>query len=268
MASLEDLGLSEYEARAYRALVRTGASTAKELSTVSDVPMGRIYDVLSRLENRGFVRTEAASQPKRYAAVDPETALDRLLTERREELRERAAEFEAAVEEVVADLDGGAAPVEEGFSTAAVGPAEVVDLVVERIRAAERRIVIVGTQPPPQFDVDDVGGRIVDELIDAVERGVEVAVLMTPALVRSVSPDLIERFSERLVDHPEFEARTAADVEERFYLFDRREVCVEVPHPLHPEETFALIDLADREFAADVRELFESRWEGADPLEL
>ena len=44
MSSLRDLGLSEYEARAYRSLLETGPTTAKELSRASDVPMGRIGD--------------------------------------------------------------------------------------------------------------------------------------------------------------------------------------------------------------------------------
>jgi sugar-specific transcriptional regulator TrmB len=43
MASLRDLGLSEYEARAFRSLLDTGPTTAKELSRGSDVPMERIY---------------------------------------------------------------------------------------------------------------------------------------------------------------------------------------------------------------------------------
>ena len=77
MASLRDLGLSEYEARAYRALLRSGPTTAKELSRTSDVPMGRIYDVLNGLEQHRLVRSQAASRPKKYAAVEPEVGLDR-----------------------------------------------------------------------------------------------------------------------------------------------------------------------------------------------
>ena len=77
MANLRDLGLSEYEARAYRSLLKTGPTTAKELSRVSDVPMGRIYDVLNSIEQYNLVRSQSASRPKKYVAVEPETALDR-----------------------------------------------------------------------------------------------------------------------------------------------------------------------------------------------
>ncbi|WP_197409694.1 TrmB family transcriptional regulator, partial [Haloferax profundi] len=105
MASLRDLGLSEYEARAYRALLRTGATTAKELSRASDVPMGRIYDVLNSLEQYHLIRSQAASRPKKYVAVEPDMALDRLLESKRQELDEKAQQYEAVVDELNDELD-------------------------------------------------------------------------------------------------------------------------------------------------------------------
>ncbi len=83
MATLRDLGLSEYEARVYRALLSAGPATAKELSRRSDVPMGRIYDVLNGLEATSLIRSQQSSRPKKYAPVEPETALPRLLEEKR-----------------------------------------------------------------------------------------------------------------------------------------------------------------------------------------
>ena len=88
MSDLRDIGLSEYEANAYRSLLQTGPATAKELSDESGVPMGRIYDVLGSIESQHLVRSQAASRPKKYVAVEPETALDRLLADRKRELRE------------------------------------------------------------------------------------------------------------------------------------------------------------------------------------
>jgi len=46
------------------------------------------------------------------------------------------------------------------------------------------------------------------------------------------------------------------------------EVCLEVPNPLDPAEAFAMIDLKDQGFAADVRDVFEPRWENAEPLDV
>ena len=84
MTDLRDLGLSKYEARTYRSLLRTGPATAKELSNASDVPMGRIYDVLNALEHHNLVRSQTAGRPNNYAAIEPDTALGRPFEQQRE----------------------------------------------------------------------------------------------------------------------------------------------------------------------------------------
>jgi sugar-specific transcriptional regulator TrmB len=267
MASLRDLGLSEYEARAYRALLKTGPTTAKELSRVSDVPMGRIYDVLNSIETYNLVRSQSASRPKKYVAVEPQTALDRLLEDKKRELEEKAQQYEGIVDELVGELES-AEPVEETFWTAAVGPDETVDLLVERLAAADERIIMVASSSSQQFDMDTVGDLIVEELGNALDRGVNVSLLMRPELVSELPESVGERYRSHLARHEQFSVRTSHNVSGTFELIDNAEVCIEVPHPLNAEETFAVIDLKDREFAANVRSEFDPRWEDADPLTL
>jgi sugar-specific transcriptional regulator TrmB len=266
MASLRDLGLSEYESRAYKALLRTGPTTAKELSRASDIPMGRIYDVLNSLEGNELARSQTASRPKRYAAVEPDTALDRLLAERKQELAARAEQYEQIVEELGENLE--TTDPEEPFWTAALGPEDAADLLVERIAATEDRIVMVVTTPAAQLDLDRVGGRVVDELERALDRGVSVSILMRPELVESLPPDIEKRYRRHLQAHEAFTVRVSEDVTGTFELIDGVEVCIEVPHPLEPEGTFAVIDLKDPEFAASVANAFRPRWEEATSPEL
>lgn len=265
MPSLRDLGLSEYEGRAYRALLRTGPTTAKELSRASEVPMGRIYDVLNSLEQHSLVRSQAASRPKKYVAVEPDAALDRLLDEKKRELEAQAEQYESVVEELSAELDSGE-PVESGFWTAAVGAEETTDLLLERIAAAERRIVVVAGAPATGFDLGTVGEAVTAELETALERGVEIRVLLSPEAVDALPRSVGRRYSAELADHEGFEVRTVSDVSGTFNVFDGVEVCIEVPHPLAGDEPFAMIDLKDVEFASDVAERFEPRWEEAEPL--
>ena len=268
MPSLRDLGLSEYEARTYRSLLRTGPTTAKELSRVSDVPMGRIYDVLNGLEQHSLVRSQTASRPKKYVAVESDVALDRLLSERKRDLEAKARQYESVVDELSDELDG-AGPVEETFWTAAVGAEETVDLMVERFSVAEERIVVVGGgDPSPQFDLGDVGQRVGEKLVDALDRGVSVSVLLHPDIVAGVPEEVRRQYERRLGSREAFAVRTAESVSGSFNLIDDDEVTIEVPNPLDPGEAFAMIDLKDPEFVADVHEVFEPRWERADPLEL
>ncbi len=265
MATLRDLGLSEYEARAYRSLLNTGPTTAKELSRASDVPMGRIYDVLNSIESYNLVRSQTASRPKKYVAVEPATALDRLLEDKKRELAEKAETYEGIVEELSEELHA-AEPVEEQFWTAVVGPEETIDLLLERLAAADRQVVMVAADPSPQVDVRTVGEEALTALEDGLDRGVAVDVLLNPALVDALSPEVGRRYRETLQAREGFSVRTSDEVSGTFTIVDDVEVCIQVPNPLGSGEAFGMIDLKDPEFAARVREEFLPSWRDATPL--
>jgi sugar-specific transcriptional regulator TrmB len=265
MADLRDIGLSEYEANAYRALLRTGPATAKELSAESGVPMGRVYDVLGSIESQHLVRSQAASRPKKYVAVEPETALDRLLDDRKRELREKASQYEDVVDDLTRELDEPEAP-EDGFWTAAVGPEAALDLLLERIDAASDSVVLVSGTPASGWELDDVSGRVFARLEAAVDRGVEVSVLLSGELARSLPEDVNARYAEVLADEPSYEVRVGESIDGNVTIVDGAEVCLEVSNPVQPGEAFATIDLQDTGFAADVHDAFEESWTDADTL--
>ncbi|MDG5819480.1 helix-turn-helix domain-containing protein [Natronococcus sp. A-GB7] len=265
MASLRDLGLSEYEARAYRALLNTGPTTAKELSRASDVPMGRIYDVLNSIEQYNLVRSQTASRPKKYVAVEPSTALDRLLEDKKRELDEKADQYESIVDDLADELDA-ADPVEEQFWTAAVGPEETIDLLLERLAAADDHIVMVAADPVPERDMQAVSEDVLAQLEDALDRGVSVDILMTRKMVESLSANVGERYRTALQSRDDFHVRTNDDVTGSFNIIDGVEICIQVPNPLSSGDAFGMIDLKDPEFAANVHAEFAPRWEEAEPL--
>jgi HTH-type transcriptional regulator, sugar sensing transcriptional regulator len=90
--ALIGLGLTQYAARAYVALVARDRYTAAELARASGVPRQRIYDVLNALSERGLV-TVRPGPVVRYAAVDPEAAVGRMMEAHRSayQQRERAS---------------------------------------------------------------------------------------------------------------------------------------------------------------------------------
>lgn len=74
LRTLKELGLTEYETRAYIALVSGGPTTAGDLSRLSNVPYSRIYDVLSKLERKGWIEVQSG-RPIRYRAKPPAEAI-------------------------------------------------------------------------------------------------------------------------------------------------------------------------------------------------
>lgn len=73
-SALRELGLSEYESKVYISLVSRGIATAMELSELADVPYSRIYDVLGRLERKGWIGSEK-SKPTKYTPKPPSEAV-------------------------------------------------------------------------------------------------------------------------------------------------------------------------------------------------
>ncbi len=74
------LGLSEYESRAYVAIITLGEATLKEISKESGVPRSRAYDVMNRLAEKGFVEV-GSSSPRCYRANEPMAASNQLMEE-------------------------------------------------------------------------------------------------------------------------------------------------------------------------------------------
>jgi sugar-specific transcriptional regulator TrmB len=67
---LQRVGLTQYEAKAYLALLNTHLSTATKVSEKSGVPRTKIYSVLEALKHKGWVRVYSGV-PLLFQAVEP-----------------------------------------------------------------------------------------------------------------------------------------------------------------------------------------------------
>jgi len=98
---LEQLGLTEYEAKTLTSLFKLKEAEAPEISRNAQVPKTRVYDVLERLTNRGMI-IEIYGRPKKYRVVEPNKVFDELLNEKKQELKkleERANKLKGTIVE-------------------------------------------------------------------------------------------------------------------------------------------------------------------------
>ncbi|MEF8779939.1 MAG: helix-turn-helix domain-containing protein [Haloferacaceae archaeon] len=266
MADLRDLGLSSYEDRAYRSLLGLGAVSAPELSEKSGVPEGRIYDVLESLETSGLVRAQTASRPKRYVAVEPEVAITRLVETRTRELEAEIERHEMVGSQLIETLPS-ARTVEDRFQTTAIGTEDAVELLFERLDAADERIAMVANAFTPEVDIDELGPDALDRLAAALERGVDVSILASRHLVETVPGELLDRLSREPFASGGFSARTTDELHGTFYLVDHVELCFEVVNPMTPDAVVGLVHLQDPTFALELEEQFVKHWETASPFD-
>jgi len=73
--ALKDFALTEYEVKAYIALVETGSMPASELSKVASIPYSKIYEIIGNLERKGWVESEQG-RPSKYYPKAPSLALE------------------------------------------------------------------------------------------------------------------------------------------------------------------------------------------------
>ncbi|WP_299292114.1 TrmB family transcriptional regulator [Nitrosopumilus sp.] len=78
--SLEEFGLSKYEAQAYVALIAKGTISASELAYYSEIPRTKIYPTLLKLENKKLAII-SKSKPIMCTAIAPEDAFDGIIHE-------------------------------------------------------------------------------------------------------------------------------------------------------------------------------------------
>lgn len=94
ISRLTELGLSEYEAKAYIGLLKENPASAYEIAKNSGIPSSKIYEVIRRLEFRGMIQTIRGEGQKRlFVPVPPDDFTQSYRTTVEENLRAIEAEL-------------------------------------------------------------------------------------------------------------------------------------------------------------------------------
>lgn len=266
---LRKLGLSGYEAQAYISLLKLGDAEANEIAGIAKIPMGRIYNVLSNLEEMRLIRAQD-SRPRKFACVEPAAALERLLKNKQEEFKRVSAEMDELAEELTLDL-AGIKPKKstKTFWTVAIGN-NSLDLLRECIISANKEVLFfMASQKTSErlkhkIKIEKLPG-ILSAIHDVLKKGVDVKAILN----EEVDFSEIERSSsiKNLMMHmgTGFNCRMAAIPATPFHIIDRENVLLEVLNPLSPDDLFALINIRDAKLAEELREKFFTIWDKAQP---
>lgn len=92
--TLENLGLSEKEAKTYLALLELGTSTIKPIATSASIKRTAIYYFIDRLVSLGLVTQTEINNRMHYSAVNPDRLFE-IQNERTEKLSQYLPELQA-----------------------------------------------------------------------------------------------------------------------------------------------------------------------------
>ncbi len=162
---LVKLGFSEYEAKAYVALLGKNPVSGYELAKQSGVPRSMIYEVASKLATRGAVLTLHSGNVTRYAPVPAVEFLDQVQQEHDRLVSDLKEKLTALAEAPVPDLD---------YVWNIEGIENVLARAVEMIEQAEEQIYLALL--PVTFE------SLRPALEQAVARGVRTVLYTTAKL--------------------------------------------------------------------------------------
>ncbi len=149
------LGFSEYEAKAYLALLRENPVTGYQLSKLSGVPRSMIYEVIGKLIARGAAMSLRQDDVTRYAPIPPDEFLDNL-----------HREHQALVNDLKRDLSSLLAAPDLELVWNIEGQENILAKAEEMIRQAEREIYL--------YLMPAAVPELRAALTDAVRKGVKV----------------------------------------------------------------------------------------------
>jgi sugar-specific transcriptional regulator TrmB len=142
--------LNLYEVKVWTALLSRGTSTAGELSSISDVPRSRTYDILESLEKKGFIVMKLG-KPIKFVALKPEEVVERVKKNLVKTAQEKTKRLETlrgddVLEELNSLFTKGVKFVEPSdLSGSLRGRQNLYNQLDMMIRGAEKTVTIVTT---------------------------------------------------------------------------------------------------------------------------
>jgi sugar-specific transcriptional regulator TrmB len=279
---LNDANLSTYEINAYLTLLsssKINPPTAKEISSESSVPSGRIYEVLEDLEKKGLIEI-IESRPKKYKAVSLNKALSNLIDFQSKEskrkiryLYDRAKILESELYD--SDILLRREPSKIFWSTI-YGTKSILSLYTKYIDEAKEEIIFNEFINKSTLKILPYAKMIYLPLKNAIDRGVAVKdlwcfeyderPLTTELKIENVKmfKDLKkhqEEFYGLSTSLPGFEMKYINHRTPTYFdIFDGKRILFKLQNPLKPYQIFACMNVVDPNLAEELRKKFLSMW--------
>jgi sugar-specific transcriptional regulator TrmB len=260
--TLEDFGLSSYEARAFYTMLNLSFSTAREISHKSNVPFGRIYDVLGSLEDKELIEKQN-SRPKRFTVKEPKFAVNNLLIRKKNDLESltlRAKNLEDHLAKLYTRK-----PEEGLFWSVAVDPESINRLIWKMSEAEEELLMYVDTQirAVKGSTSTEAAQALIMALNELMGKGVNIKVILGGVTDEAE----MENLMMMLTDYPElsqFPFRIISHLANTFDVIDGEKVLLKISNPVNPAEYFSAIYVWQKKFANELRMKFLQMWEEAE----
>ncbi|MFH1199923.1 MAG: helix-turn-helix domain-containing protein [Candidatus Micrarchaeota archaeon] len=147
LGRLREMGLNQYEAQAYLALSLHGVDTAGDIAEAGKIARPRVYDVLSKLQEKGFVALKSG-RPAKYSALPLIEAISTLKKRRQESLKEELARLDELGKAMESKMTAGSGArkygIEENVWTLR-GKDAIYSRIAEMVSGAKSHVIVNST---------------------------------------------------------------------------------------------------------------------------
>jgi len=203
--SLEEFGLSKYEAQAYVALIAKGTISAGDLAYYSEIPRTKIYPTLLKLENKKLVII-SKSKPIMCTAISPEDAFDGIIHEQINKVN--------AMNTLISNLKKAS---EESRKTRGSEEKRYFHLSANNV-LSQLQTMIEGSKSSIKIMTDQWGFGLLaeckEQLLSVLRRNLDVKVLVASSQICSESFRVI----------PDGVEIRASDITQNCFIFDETEL--------------------------------------------
>ena len=253
--------LNLYEARVWTALLSRGISTAGELSSISDVPRSRTYDILESLEKKGFIVMKLG-KPIKFVALKPEEVVERVkknLVVSANEKSKRLEELKS--DEVLTELtslfENGVKFIEPSDLTGSLrGRQNMYNHLDMMIRSAEKNISIATTE--------EGLNRKIESLLPSLEKAKKRGVSLKIAAPITQNNIKVAKVISKIADVRD---TSGTKLNGRFAIIDAGQLMFMLTDDatVHPNYDVA-VWLSTDYFAKVLDQMFEQNWNSFTPL--
>jgi HTH-type transcriptional regulator, sugar sensing transcriptional regulator len=245
--------LNLYEVKVWAALLSRRQSTAGELSSISDVPRSRTYDILESLEKKGFIVMKLG-KPIKFVALKPEEVVERVKKNLIVDATEKSKRLERlkgedVLEELTTLFNDGVKFVDStDLSGSIKGRQNLYNHLDMLIRGAENSITFVTT--------GDGLNRKVEVLMPSLEKAKKRGVKIRIAAPINESNKKVAKELQKIA-----EVKNSQELKGRFMIIDGKELMFMV---LDDDKTHPSYDIGiwinTEFFAKALEDLFNIAW--------
>ena len=205
--SLEEFGLSSYEARAYVTMITKGTISASELAYYADLPRTKVYPVLIKLEKKKLAII-SKSKPIMCTAIAPQDAFDEIIHEQIDKVNAMNA-LVTNLKKVSEDTKKLQGSEEKRYFH--LNANYIVNQLRQMINGAKNSVHIIA---------DPFGLNLLveckEQLLGVLRRELDVKIITTPSQIGSEAFRII----------PDGAKIRIADINQNCFIFDKTELLI------------------------------------------